>query len=371
MTVKKGVASNHNAAYFIVSGSPGSLGIILGCSNNVYDTIGFYKEKVINQSANVVMPKFFADKHNHFIKTMQLASGSEVIHKPRNIEIQHKDGYLVSCAVDITVKFLQKHGLCYYVLVTPIIDEQRIVHLQPDGEILDYSRNFAEEIGLPVNDKTYLNICSLCPEIEQIINAFNYFSKKSPENTRLSKAIHKMARQSSQLQKSLLSSKVSFSIQQAGLNLNNSKIDVDGLTNLYKRYKVGDLIVFPIQHNDASQPMRLQRNGFEKEKRDIVYNMRIRMLHYGDNTLLKLNLIKIGKDDIHMDKQFIETLSGSPMSKSPNAKNNESNGIEDNSKFIASDLDDPIYKAKRGILKKFLQIENNRMTSAGIRNKNK
>ena len=377
---KKGVSSNHNAAYFIVSGSPGSLGIILDCSNNIHETIGYYKEKVMKQSANAVMPTFFVDKHNDLIKAVQHTSGSEVIHKPRDIEIVHKDGYLISCAVNLTIKFLQKHGLCYYVLVTPITDDQRIVHLRPDGRVLNYSKNFAEEMGLDSNDETYLSIFSLCPEIEEIVNAFGYFSKRSPENVHFPNLVRKMTRQSSQLQKFPLSRKMSSPIQQnqIGLTLNNSKIDVDGLTNLYKRYTTGDIIVFSARHNSVSQPIKLQRKGFEKEKRDIVYNMRIKMSHYGDDTLLKLNLTKIGKDDTQMEKEFAKTPSSFPKFETPKAKNDESNITEVNPRFITSNPDSSIHKVKRGILKQFdrlqlktddLQTENHNMTSPGSETK--
>ena len=77
---KKGVVES---CVLIVSGNEKTRGIISTVSNEILSFFGYKAREVIGQSIDILMPKYYAEKHDTFMKKYFVTGEGNVINKVR------------------------------------------------------------------------------------------------------------------------------------------------------------------------------------------------------------------------------------------------------------------------------------------------
>ena len=159
--------------HFIISGSPETIGRILDCSSNIHKFLGYKKDLAVGRSANILMPAFFAERHDRMMQEPHEIVRTKAFGKAREVCLKDKRGFLQPVLVYLTQKFMPQHGLCYYIVAKPpsVQGTERIL-VSKEGHLLNFSEGFAKDLNLNPKTHTSMKINSLCPEFQDIIQAY-------------------------------------------------------------------------------------------------------------------------------------------------------------------------------------------------------
>jgi len=156
-----------NSFHLIISTSPKKLGVIVDCSGKAKEIFGLPKDLLIGQNLTALMPSVYCNYFNNLENT------SEEI---KEVAFYTKKGYLLPMKVHISLSYLQEFGLSYYALLKPIEDHKRILLVNSRGEILDFSKDFAQDMGIIAKQDKNQNqweITELCPEIGKTLKVLD------------------------------------------------------------------------------------------------------------------------------------------------------------------------------------------------------
>ena len=194
------------AAFVAVSTSPKQLGKILACSGKIENVFELSKDNLISHSVNDLMPSFYAKWHNNFLQTAYKDGGKGILNKMRNVMIKTRQNRLVMCGFYITFNMIKEHELCYYVLVKPIASQKRYLLVQPDGEIMNMSDNFKEDMRIDkevegeLHHKMSLkyvanieNLFDFCPDLRKAFAENDKHSAMSGSNSALSRSSRRIS----------------------------------------------------------------------------------------------------------------------------------------------------------------------------------
>ena len=176
-----------NSVWLIISGMPDELGYVIDCSSNIESKLRVDKKSVYRKSINNLMPSFFAKQHDHF---MVAPLGFKIVHRNQETLILTR-GHLTRSLIEISLSYFTDKGLCYFVLLEPIIDDKMIVLIREDGTIVDTSDDFERNVR---GNSREASILTFCPDFERILNALRVRNK----NTSINK-IHQKYAQGSRL----------------------------------------------------------------------------------------------------------------------------------------------------------------------------
>ncbi len=196
--------SNHkndmmiNSFHLIISTLPKKLGVIVDCSGKAKEIFGLSKDILMGQNLTALMPSVYSNYFNNEIfNNLARSSGEEI----KEVAFYTKRGYLFPMKVHISLSYLQEFGLSYYALLKPIEDHRRVLLVNSRGEILDFSKDFAKDMGIiPKQDKNHNHweIAELCPEIGKTLKVLDnrkvFKTQKSSKSlANLDKTKHKLS----------------------------------------------------------------------------------------------------------------------------------------------------------------------------------
>ena len=122
------------------------------------------------------MPMVFGKRHDKLMRDMEEGTRPNVLGCVRNIEVLSKSGHLESFRLYVSIYLTEEHGIVYAVLMQPVTDDKRIIIINEDGDLLNFSKNFGQDMNIDTDrsrGKT-INILSICPEYEEIMKASNH-----------------------------------------------------------------------------------------------------------------------------------------------------------------------------------------------------
>jgi len=156
--------------FIVISGSPNSLGKVLDCSNNFERTFAFKRDFMIGRSINNLIPAFFAERHDRFMQSPHELIQAR-INRSKEVFVLDKNGFLATFVTYLTIRFLPEHGLCYYMLLKPPPENKESLLVHANGQILNFSQKFGEDLKLKNNNDISHSIFTICPDFEDIIQA--------------------------------------------------------------------------------------------------------------------------------------------------------------------------------------------------------
>jgi len=177
-----------NAFHFVISTLPRKLGAILDCSGKAKEIFGIPKDLLVGQNFTSLMPSIYGTKYNtiftnssHFVKTKALEEVTEVA-------FYTKKGYILPMKVHISLSYLPECGLSFYALMKPTEDSKRLVILSTQGHILDFSKEFGQDMNIPPKkERGHWEIMEFCPEMARtlklMVSSKKYSYDMSPDSS--------------------------------------------------------------------------------------------------------------------------------------------------------------------------------------------
>jgi len=144
------------AIHLIISPEQNKVGEILDCSGKVNAVLGYPKELLIGKSINILFPQFSSS-------VLKPSSWNKLLNKTEPISIVLKDGYLRVGIFHISLNYIQSYELCYNLVLECVEHDTRVVILEKNGAILNYSENFAKDLGFKGPSELF-NIKDICSD---------------------------------------------------------------------------------------------------------------------------------------------------------------------------------------------------------------
>ena len=291
--VTKKYTNLSNCLYMAVSGSSGQLGTILDCSKNSKQILSLENSSLKGRSVNSLMPIVFGKRHDKLMREMEEGTRPNVLGCVRNIEILSKRGYLEPFRLCVSIYLPEKHGIVYAVLMEPVTDDKRIIIINEDGDLLNFSKNFAQDMNIDTDKskaKT-INILSICPEYEEIMKASNHHIRQRLDSIK------------------------GLNAQDSMLNHTSKKMDIktakERRNKSFEEFMKGGSISFePI--------LPFTTNNIKNKVKSISYNADINLHIYEDQYVLKMTMSRSTVD------------RHSPLEKKSDEFYKSSNSIKDN-----------------------------------------
>ena len=158
-------------------------GIIIDTSASVVNIFAIKKDKLIGESVNNVLPRFIAKKHDSIIRRYNDQSTHGL---NRNIEAYGKSrkGHYFPVKIMLRIYPYINKGLNVLAHVKRLRKGDQILILDSKGVIVDCSEGLFDIFNLSHRDLDKIDAFALCPELEEIDEAFNmvYNSEKDTQN---------------------------------------------------------------------------------------------------------------------------------------------------------------------------------------------
>jgi len=160
---------------FVISASYEKLGRILDCSGHIGEFLPVEKEKLIGKSFHSLLPHVYSQPFDNLMKTLYKDLNSKFLDNKIMIPIEIDDassaGCIKFCWLYLTLVYLPEYGFCFHALLSPIKStKERIVIVAPNGSILNFSKEFLEDMSMLKRDSTSMNIYELCPDFERFLS---------------------------------------------------------------------------------------------------------------------------------------------------------------------------------------------------------
>ena len=280
-----------DSIYIAVSGAPSTIGKVLDCSINIEKCLGVKRDTIIGRPINNMMPAYYGEKHNGFLKVSYENRESNVLNKTRQIQILNRSGFITPCLIHVTLNTVSEFGLCYYGLLKPIKDDRRVVLIRENGVIANSTRNFARDMNISQERcESNLNIFSFCSDIEKVLRSFAHASKDKGR----AHAMHGTIVNGDSSEKVITSNKFTKrrSMMSSG---RREKFSADP-QKLYENFLRGDTITFYRPKN--IQKIRGMDSFSKTETADpVVYNLVLQRQVYENDPIYTLTMYLISKND--------------------------------------------------------------------------
>ena len=94
-----------------VSGNREDLGTILSVSNSIWGLLGYKPKNLGGEMINVMMPKFFSEKHNQFIENYFTTEKSRFMDSSRVVFPLHRNGFIRPCGLHLNMLCSVESGI--------------------------------------------------------------------------------------------------------------------------------------------------------------------------------------------------------------------------------------------------------------------
>ena len=260
--------------YIAVSGSSRNLGTILDSSKNTKQILDMDTTTLKGRSVNSLMPAVIGEQHDKLMKDMEQGLRPNTLGKVQDIEILSKQGYLEPFQIGVWIQYAEKHGVFYATLLEPKIDDKRRIIVDQDGVLLEYSRNFAQDMKIDMHkDKTNkIQIEAICPEFQNILSNCRGTDKQ--------KKITK---------KNTIAQYDTTAFSSEGVDSKAIQNELERLAETFK-----EVTEFSFRSLPPFSPRNTRGYSSDKNVDAIKYSMRVALSTYGTEYILKVSMDKLG-----------------------------------------------------------------------------
>lgn len=280
----------NESLYFTVSGDQQKLGKVLDCSGHLEKALGLPKKMLVNKNISIIMPPFYAEKHDNLLKASYNKSNFKVLDKMRELQVKNQNGFLLPCLLHVSLNFLPGLGLCYYGLMKILKNDNRIILIDEGGIITDFTENFAIDMRIKPGNAEQLDITHICPDLEEVLKTLIPLTRTKSKN--LSVMQTKFNIKSTKSRITHLYSAMSSFHKKRTQRLSDKTLEPSGkFQKLADGSIVGNSLPFyPISVTKSMESI----NSTVKDQGIFVYNVTIQQIMHEGETMLECKLEKVG-----------------------------------------------------------------------------
>ena len=158
---------NHNGisnyVTVMISGEKKSLGKVLSCSESLQPMFGYNHRELLSQNINMIMPRFFQEKHDKFILDFYNTGRSRIMACEDTLVFgKNQQNEIFPVTINLSIQPNLEQGIMYTALLTRIKNENQYIFFGENGEIEEMSGDLKTQLNLDCYKK--ISITDICRE---------------------------------------------------------------------------------------------------------------------------------------------------------------------------------------------------------------
>ena len=158
---------NHNGVSnyvtVMISGEKRSLGKVLSCSESLQPMFGYNHRELLSQNINMIMPRFFQEKHDKFILDFYNTGRSRIMASEDMLVFgKNQQNEIFPVTINLSIQPNLEQGIMYTALLTRIKNENQYIFFGENGEIQEMSGELKGQLNLDCYKK--IKITDICRE---------------------------------------------------------------------------------------------------------------------------------------------------------------------------------------------------------------